>query len=243
MSEKRLCKNVAKYRRAQIKNLQWTPVIITDSKGKYLRSSDSRVDSTDIKLQWLGRSGFTTTDAVRFLTHDKLRSLLRHHGQISLYVFLGTCDFTSKGSKRLIKLNKPTSQSLHKYFSNLETLKLRCTSKRVRITFFQCPYYSIQRWNKAQGHKTPSIFKDDDKTLTKVINRANAYIDRLNCEASTYTPQLNQDFQRSRKHSGRKPRYSLRFNLLKDGIHPKPKLARSWLSSIKRKVNRDCARL
>lgn len=238
MSAIRLRKNIKNYRPAH--SLQWTPIIVTDSKGKYLRNSNTNTDQTDTKIHWYGRGGFTTTNAVNFLTNEKLRTLLRHNGRISIYIFLGTCDFTVLERKRIIRLRKPTFKYLRTYFKNINTLKSRCTSRRLKITFLQCPYYSIEKWNRAQGHENPSVFKDDDKTLTRVIDRANSHIDRVNREFSTYTPRLNQDLLRSRKRAGHKPRYSIRFGLLKDGIHPKPRLARSWLASIKRKINKDC---
>lgn len=214
-------------------------MIITDSKGKHLRKHNTIVDGTDQKIHWLGRSGFTSLDAVKFLSVSKLHSLLYHHRRISLYVFVGTCDFTSKG-KRFIQLKRPTDQTLRSYFQNLEILKNRCSGNRIRLTFLQVPYYSIEAWNKSNGHKRPEIFKDDDKSLSRVINRANAHIDRLNEEVGSYTPQFNQDLQQSKKRKGGKQRYSMKFALLKDGIHPGPKLARSWLASIKRKINKDC---
>lgn len=240
MSFRRLQTNVARYHSARIqRSFSWTPVIITDSKGKHLRKHNTTADGTDHKIHWLGRKGFTSLDVVKFLSVSKLRSLLYHHRQISLYVFVGTCDFTSKG-KRFIQLKKPTDQALRSYFQNLEILKKRCSGNRIKLTFLQVPYYSIEAWNKTNGHKRSELFRDDDKLLSKVIERANADIDRLNKEVGAYTPQFNQDLQRSRKRRGGKQRYSMKFALLTDGIHPGPKLARSWLTSIKWKINKYC---
>ena len=117
------------------------------------------------------------------------------------------------------------------YFNNLEVIKNRCSSRRFKVTFLQVPYYSIARWNKSRHEKVQS----------KVIDRANAHIDRLDKETSQYTPRLNQDLVRSRKCKRGKQRYSLRLKLLNDVIYPGPRLARSWLVSIKRKINIDCA--
>ena len=173
-------------------------MIITDSKGKHLRKHNNIADGTDQKIHWLGRKGFTSLDVVKFLSVSKLRSLLYHHRRIFLYVFVGTCDFTSKG-KRIIQLKKPTDQALRSYFQNLEVLKKRCSGNRIKLTFLQVLYYSIEAWNKTNGHKRSEIFKDDDKLLSTVIERANAHIYRLNEEVGSYTLSSTKTYNEAGK--------------------------------------------
>ena len=98
--------------------------------------------------------------------------------------------------------------------------------------FLHCPYYSIQHWNKNKGHRNPEVYAQSDKRLTEIVDRVISFIDRLNQDNYTYSPKLNVDLQRGRKRRGGK--------LFLDGIHPDKKLAKSWLTSIKRKINKDC---
>lgn len=240
MSNKRLRDNVRKYVCTEKPDsLSWTPVILTDSKGFYLRKVLDKTDKTERQIQWLGRSGFTSTNAVSFLQPKKIKSLLKFHKQISLYIWVGTCDLTAKG-KIFIDLRRPSSSTLQQLCRNLQLIGNRCRSQRLKVTFLHIPYYSIQLWNKNKGHKNPDIYKENDKQLTQLVDRANAYIDQLNRNIHTYSPKLNEDLQRGRKRRGGKQRKSMNFNLFLDGIHPDKKLAKSWLTSMKRKINKDC---
>ena len=238
MSYKRLRENVQKYPKAQPAVLPWKPVIITDSKGKYLRQV-SVADKTESKILWYGRGGFNSNDVVKFLSVKKINSLLKLHGRISLYLWVGTCDFTRKG-KRHVYLRKPLQKTFDQFRTNLETIKRRCSSSRIKLTFVHVPFYSIEIWNKNKGHPNVEIFKKDDKELTELIRKVNCYIDNANNDINSYSPRLNADIERSRKRKNGKQRYSLRFSLFIDGIHPDKKLARSWLTSIKRRINIDC---
>ena len=66
------------------------------------------------------------------------------------------------------------------------------------------------------------IFKKDDKKLTELIRKVNCYIDNVNSDTNSYSPRLNADIGRSRKQKNGKQRYSLRFSMFIDGIHPDP---------------------
>ena len=97
-----------KYNSARkLRSFNWSPVVVTDSKGKYLRKYNFQDDKIDQKITWLGRSGFSFEDEVKFLSKDKLKALIKYHRRISLCVFIGSYDFTVKG-KRYIRLKKPT---------------------------------------------------------------------------------------------------------------------------------------
>ena len=78
MSYKILQDNVRKYKR-KLDNLSCTPVILTESEGRFLRKVPDKKDQTERNIQWLGRSGFISTNAVDFLSSKKIRSLLRFH--------------------------------------------------------------------------------------------------------------------------------------------------------------------
>ena len=143
-------------------NLLCTPVILSESKGKYLQRVLTRTDPTEQKIKFLGRSGFTSSNTVKFLTVKKLKSIVKFNNCVHIYVWVGTCDLTAKG-KRFIDLRKPTKKTLHVLCSNLELIKNRCISCGIKVTFLQIPYYSIQFWNRNKGHENPDIFSENDK--------------------------------------------------------------------------------
>ena len=240
MSNKRLIKNAKKYvAENKPDSFDWTPMVLTDSKGKYLRKVHDKTDRTENQIHWLGRSGFNSNNAVNFLKPKKIKSLLKFHNRISLYVWIGTCDLTAK-FKRFIDLRTPSIRTRDTLCRNLEIIANRCRHSRIRVHFLHCPYYSIQHWNKNKGHRNPEVYAQSDKRLTEIVDSVNSFIDHLNQVNYTYSPKLNVDLQRGRKRRGGKQRQSLNFKLFLDGIHPDKKLAKSWLTSIKRKINKDC---
>ena len=125
MSYRHLNANVLKYKQKVVPEVSWKPVILTDSKGRYLRQVKNADDQIEQNILWLGRAGFISSDAVRFLTIEKINSLLKYHKRICLFIFTDTCDFTCKG-KRQIHLRKPVRNTLQVYYDNLLNIKRRC---------------------------------------------------------------------------------------------------------------------
>ena len=138
-----------------------------------------------------------------------------------------------KKNGRFVRLRNKQPEVLERLCSNLRGIQDICASSRIKLTFLQCPYYSIQRWNNFKGHTNSDSYKTDDQFLT-------TQIDKLNAGLISYSPKLNQDLIRSRKGSRKRQRYSLNFNLFKDGIHPDKPLAKSWFTSIYKKIRKDC---
>lgn len=246
MSDRRLQKNIDS-EIGQTSKLLLKPVIISDSKGRYLQNCVVPNKSPENEILWIWKSGATTFERYLWLK-ENIDSLINKHRGLSVYIFTGTCDLTIK---QHVKVGRKFTRSkyvqlrdeccvglLERHYVMIQRLLER---KKVKVTFLHCPYYSLERYNKRKGHPQPSVFKPDDKTLTKYVNSLNSFIDRLDKHMGTYSPKLNEDLRRSRKAKNKKPRYSLNFNMFTDGIHPKSKLAKSWLKSISRKVKRDCA--
>ena len=215
-------------------NLQLTPIILADSKGKYLYSREDR------KLIWHSKGGRNTNEAYNWLLKNS-SELNKSHGNVSLYIWTGTCDLTAK-KKKYISLESNTEKILSNYKSNLIKIKDFCSSSQFikKVTFLQIPYYSIEIWNKSKGHPNSESFKEDDRKLNSLVDSANQFIETINSELGTYTPKFNEDLVRSRKRKGSKGRYSCNFGLFKDGIHPGEALRKAWLASLKRKISKDC---
>lgn len=234
MSNRRLNKNV---QRGQLSNekFSYVPVFVSDSKGRYLKAV-----SQDSNIVWVYKGGANSSNAFTWI-HKNLRKWFRKYKCISLYVFIGTCDFTVK-ERRYIYLHHDQDGVLQRIRNNLKGIYEICSSvcANVKLTLLQIPYYSIERWNAGKGHPQPEQFKQDDIFLTQQIDSINEFIDRLNQSIGTYSPKFNEDLRRSRKRPGKKPRYSWNFGLYQDGVHPCTNLSKSWFASIYRKMLRDC---
>jgi hypothetical protein len=217
--------------------LQWKPIILTDSKAKYLKSINEH-SFPESQIKWQYKGGMKTKQQLDWLTHN-LDNLLKEYGKISLYIWTGTCDLTYKEKNLVFVKQEDPVDTLKDYYQSIK--KLVEKKENVKLTFLHVPYYSIEIWNRLKGHKTPDIFKEDDRKLNVYVKSVNAVLNSLNQELGTYSPNLNQDILRSRKQKNRPPRYSFKFSLFLDGIHPKRILAESWLKSISKKVYKDCA--
>ena len=97
-----MCPDLAKAWLRQIR----TPIILTDSKGDYLsRQARNRLDNS---IVWLGDKGWTSYQGLRYLTR-KCNSLKEEYGNFHLFIWLGTCDTTTKGRK-YVYLNEDYSR-------------------------------------------------------------------------------------------------------------------------------------
>lgn len=234
MSFKKLQRNIDK--RAELEGpLIWKPVIISDSKGRYLKDCGS----SENQVLWCYKSGSTTLDRFTWLSQN-LDKLIVKYGKIHIYVWTGTCDMTSK-EHRYIHLK--SGNPLTTFQASVEKIVQLVNEKPdVRLTFLHIPYFSISIWNEVKGHSDAKndTFKEDDRKLTEYIDSANVFIDNLNERFNTYSPKLEQDLVRSRKRRNSYARYSYKFSLLRDGVHPTEILAKSWYTTILRQIYRDC---
>ncbi|MEW8545261.1 MAG: hypothetical protein AB2693_17190 [Candidatus Thiodiazotropha sp.] len=227
-----------------------TPLILSDSKGKYLKRVVNRNSNIERSIVWQCKGGATSSERLDWLRSHST-DLIEKYRSVTLYVWVGTCDFTvkdsthhgkgkhSRKSRKFISIRDPDT-AFKKFKHNLNSLKKHCARKHIQVTFLHVPYYSIEAYNAQKGHENPVVFKNDDKILTDLIKRANSFINDLNCEVNSYSPKFNEDLVRSRKKRGSSQRYSINLKLLHDGLHPCETLARSWLASLTRKITKDC---
>ena len=111
-----------------VKRLRLKPVVVSDSKGKYLKACVSQTRNPESKILWRAKGGATTLDRYLWLK-DNVDAFIDKYGPLSVYVFTGTCDLTIKqaltsstpGRRRsritrspFIQLRDPTSVELLK---------------------------------------------------------------------------------------------------------------------------------
>jgi len=218
----------------------YTPVILIDSKARYLEQEV--ISTSEKKLQWWYAGSATANDQLRYLK-DNLEIKLHRHPRILLYIWVGTCNLTRKNGD-FIELKPRDNLAVHELTKTIYAFVSDFPT--VKLSFLELPYYSIFHWNAYKKHPTPGEFKNDDFLLMDQIGQINSFIRETNILLRKYSPKFNCDLQNCRKdrfeHVEGDSRYTLKFyNFFLDGIHPCPALARLWLLRICELAQRDCS--
>lgn len=218
-----------------------TPVILTDSKAKYLLSQCKTPFENSIR--WWFESGRTSAQGLEWI-RDNIEQKVGHLDNIHLYIWLGTCDLTIY-NKPFIELTSNTAQKVQELLNNFQQIsEVLSHYPGCKLTFLEIPPYSIFEWNKGHQHSEPNKFLSDDITLMKHIDEINNHIRYINTTLSVPTPSPSfaasvlHIINSKNKHQKASDKYN--FTLYKDGIHPKSTLARVWLRRIAHVIKRDC---
>jgi hypothetical protein len=211
------------------------PLVLSDSKGSYLRNEVNYKNTTEKTIEWKCIPGADLYRLYMWL-RDNLDRLVNKHKTLSVFIWAGTCDLTTKRGKFISLVDKNNSGgAVHKFRENLEkitSLRRRYSEDAVHITILEVPPYSIANWNTNKGHSDPIIFQDEDNSLKTQVGQLNDIIRECNTSLSTNSPKLGLDIQNCRKTKGQSPKYTVNFKLYKDGIHPLPTLSKLWLRRI-----------
>ncbi|CAC5379859.1 unnamed protein product [Mytilus coruscus] len=243
MSNDKLQREIVKLRnKLPHQSFNKTPIILSDSKGKYLKLQRNLPIESGVRFWY--KKGATTRDSYKYL-EGQIDEAVRHYNNIVFYVWLGTCDLTDFNHKnRHISLRSRDSSSVNYVINNFRRIyALVATYKTVELVFLEIPVYSIVCWNKYQGHKYSEQFQNDDLKLEEQINTANSFIRETNLILRKHSPKFSCDLQNSRKCSQmRNSRFSYKFNAFDlDGIHPTSLLSKLWLLRIVALIVVDCA--
>lgn len=235
MSASKLQKFVEKPFKDIPAKLPWRPVIITSSKGFSLRRNLDLINKFGFDIEFHCKAGARLDSTYGFLS-DLLPSLVRKHDKIVLYVWLGTCDLTTKLGP-YISITHATQAECSNYVHHWvdKYADLVGLFPSVKLIFLEIPPYSIQVWNEFKGHVNPSSFAVQDGILVEHIDILNSYLREVNSRSGVLSLCLYRDLFVYRR-AGRKLNYSL----FKDGIHPDTLLARVWMKKLVLKVFFDC---
>ena len=214
-----------------------TPVVLTDSKGRYTIAAANDINSEPI-ISWWARSGRTSAQGVQLVSRS-LNLLNDTHKTTQLYVWLGTCDLTIKQG-RYIHLKTTDENSVDEILRNFEQIVELVRNVNCKVTFLHCPIYSIAIYNKYRGHPDVAEFHGYDVILKNQIARLNDNINYLNSVNNTsISPAFTRLVYATKRVRNRSSsRYC--YELYVDGIHPDILLARVWNMLILRRVIRDC---
>lgn len=208
-----------------------TAIIISDSKGRYLnRSSDLIPECLFRNIEWWCKSGANIRDTFAWLKQNFDRKT-SSFTNITVYLWLGTCDLTQKSGNGKIELCASDNSKVELIRENYKEIKQFLISRGCTVLILETPLYSIKKWNEHKGYTGENNTTDEDKLLHQQIEELNKQIEAINSETDTLTLKLNIDLQQSRT-TRRHTEYYTNWKLLPDGIHPGPLVSRVWLLKI-----------
>lgn len=217
------------------------PVLLSDSKGFNLKNQVRVNPETFIRF-WC-KAGATAEDRLQYLK-DNLQPELQILHNITLYVWLGTCNLTLKDKEgKFLKLSSRDNSAVLNLISKFKEIYhcVRTFGNQVKLVFLRVPIYSISKFNEYIGYKSDSDERDD-RTLAQQIDDVNMFIEDTNRLLHAYSPKFSQDLQKSRscRKRGRTPTYTVNYALYRDGLHPIDLLAKLWLIRLTHLVKNDC---
>ena len=217
------------------------PILIADSKGNYLKPHEDLIRQFGYSIDFQCFPGARFSDYYFWLKNN-LHKKVRQFGQIVLYIWLGTCDFTYKKGRE-INLRHADDNAAVSYlkFQIDRYFDFVANFPTVSIIFLEIPYYSLESYYSSKGHRDPTIFRSQDLVLKERIALVNEYIKEVNQFTSVISPRFNLDLIRFHKSKGDDhKRAKISFANFKDGIHPKLTLARYWTKRIVAHILADC---
>jgi len=219
------------------------PVVLSDSKGGRLKSVvTNRVEQN---IVWWNKSGDTIQNRIIWL-RENLHHKKRLLGNIHLYVWLGTCNITSRVKSGFISLSPNPADTvdfiIDKYREIIDILAVYPDSK---VSILEVPVYSIVTYNTKLGHSNPSKFTNQDTDLINAVLDLNHKIGQINRQLGTRSPNFNRNLYSNTKHRSQDrshldTRIAYNLNLYTDGIHPSPLLARVWLRKLAQQMKFEC---
>jgi hypothetical protein len=122
--------------------IRLVPVIITDSKEKYIKNYC--ISPIENSIKWWFKPGQNSTQGLAWL-RDSLETRIGYLDNISLYVWLGTCDFTVYDRKTCyITLKKDLKEEIQTLINNLKEIKgLITVHPECKVTFLEYLYFQF----------------------------------------------------------------------------------------------------
>jgi len=182
MSAKKLERSIKNIPSVTVSNLECTPIVLTDSKGWSIRRESRHLP----QVQWEILNGATTDHYHKWISRN-IASLQRRHNQVRIYLWTGTCDFTTKVGN-LIHLNDNIDEAVSSYRNAIDQIeKLVAEHSKIKITYLPIPHLSIETWNRTKGDTESASYKEQDKKLKEIVETENRHLRTKNQNAGTYS--------------------------------------------------------
>ena len=224
-------------------SLKRKPIIISDSKGRYIQDQITTEQSLGIKF--ISKKGWKIQSCIDWVEDNLKYYRSTTAGKHIVCIWLGTCDLTDLNKKsRLLTLNANNDSNvryLRRKFIELKQI-IKNILPSTKVIILEVPTFSIQRWNVNRGRPNSDEFIEQDESLWSQIEQLNEYIRELN-RGSTPSPKFNQDLLRGTKGRNQKAEIDYYYNLnlyREDGVHPKPALAKLWMTTIANSIVKSC---
>ena len=152
-------------------------VILTDSKGNYLRAENEIINIDNLEIIWWATSGRNTLNGVKYLV-DNIKQIRDNVPTLVLFWHF-TCDATKKVGKYIYP-NFDASIDLIDYIKPcLETLReIHFLEESIDIGILEIPPIFTKFWNKSRN--ATDWESTNDTNLNIQINELNSYIRECN---------------------------------------------------------------
>lgn len=218
-------------------------IILSDSKGKYLKSEFDKLGLTNPHILWWCQSGRRTEDGVKKL--DQMINWLTAKGD-KVYVLFWhcTCDLSVKQGKYIFQRHRWTTELIEHLSLNFEKLvQLNSRHSNVNIGILETPPIFTKQWNKSRDYDFVDGISDSD--LHEQVKETNKIIREYNIRLGFTAPKFECDFIWSRRDKKKgssgttTTRYTFSSALNRDGVHPIDIIAKKWLFKILNKFLQD----
>lgn len=223
-------------------------IIISDSKGNYLRHQLSKVlnmfdGGCPVTVHFWSVKGRNTRDGVSFVQSVASQgSRILLDPQTIVLFWHVTCDLTSL--TRPARILKPSFKTANEMMDVLKPCfdALLQASRQYNFTLglLESPPIFCSQWNKIRGHQEWD--NTDDGFVHEQVDVVNSYIRDLNstlgyANLGYRSPKFALDCLKFRK-SGRNHKFSCYTGVLfQDGVHPLDVVAQKWLYQILQSIS------
>ena len=178
--------------------LRKIPVVLSDSKAKYLENVVDFNRHPENKIFWWWRKGSDTESQFVWLKNN-LTTTFEELGSthLTLYILLGTCDLTEKNGS-YIKLRLNSNDRVLNICAKYRDIYKFVDFPTVNLIFLELPYYSIYQWNLSHKHPDAEPFRADDKLLESQIDLVNKFIFETNIVLHANSPSFDLDLEKVR---------------------------------------------
>jgi hypothetical protein len=170
------------------------PVVLSDSKGNWLKEHAKGTHPVEKEIIWWSKSGAKIKDRLIWLKSVIVQTI-SDLGPIWLFVWLGTCDLPTYNKKyiSIITHNDDTMNCIAEYYQKIVNLVQHY--ENCKITILETPVYSIYNRNKHRRHKTPEEFKNQDSLLAEQVVKLNFKVKEINDNINSHSPKFSNDLQ------------------------------------------------
>lgn len=216
---------------------QKVPVLLSDSKGVHLQEQATH-HPVERQIEWWCKKGSTIKNSITWLKKNIERKIY-FLGNISLYVWLGTCNLTTKDKNYNISISCWNDDVINEIIEGYhEILTIIREYPNCKVTILELPIYSISHYNKADPN-------EQDEELARQIYKLNGHIRKINKDLHSISPEFSSDLRKNSKykagaHRDLKNRSYYNFKLYKDGLHSGQTLSKAWLRKIAKQMYQDC---